>query len=58
MVGKRDYMWSALMGILTGVSWESVTGWAMAVMKRIDWEISMEVLKGVEWGVSLKLVCM
>jgi len=58
MVGKWDYMWSALMGMLTGVSWDPVTDWAMAVMKRIDWEISMEVLKGVEWGVSLTLACM
>jgi hypothetical protein len=58
MARKRDYMWSALMGMLMVVSWDSVTDWAKAVMKRIDWAISMEVLKGVEWGVSLTLACM
>jgi len=46
------------MGMLTGVSWESATGWVMDALKGEDWEISMEVLKGVEWGVSLKLACM
>jgi len=58
MARKRDYMWSALMGMLMVVSWDSVTDWAKAVMKRIDWEISMVCLRGKRWGVSLTLACM
>jgi len=46
MVGKWDYRWSALMGIMTGVSRESVTDWVMDALKGEGWEISMVCSRG------------